>query len=305
MSHVNGACSLRVLRNGAQSVALLPLFEVVFGHRVSEAQWSWKYADHRSFHVVCDVQDVGVVGHAAVQFAGSHPQGGLLGQVGDVMVHPLHRGQWVNGVFALMLDALAQEAVARGYGLCYGFPGERPARLGLRLGVYQEVGRPVEAVFLPTDQRVPGWHRLFSPLKTVTSDQCRQFLAKSGGTPWRMGRDTAHVVWRYLDAHHDYRFVRVGRLSANSAMAVLKPLDDGTWLLLDWLGSLPASVPLLRRLSRHCGAELRHWAHSVVRDGTTTTRPSPFVTIRLAKVPLQAPWHEWFDASLPGDVDVY
>lgn len=299
------AYSLRVLCHGEQSSLLIPLFEEVFGHRPSETQWAWKYADSRSFHVVCESHVDGLVGHAAVQFAGSHSCGGFVGQVGDVMVHPRHRGQMATGVFALMLDKLAREAVARGYGLCYGFPGERPAKLGLRLGIYEEVGRPSESIVLPDTAAGSWWTRWLTPAREISPKRVREIWMSHEGALSRAGRDSEHMCWRYIDAPHSYRFVQLGRFFAKDVIAVLKPLDDGSLLVVDWVGKHPMQMRLLQRLANHMEAELRFWTHPVVDGLAVSARPSPFVTIRLAKVPLSEPWVHWFDTCLPGDVDVY
>lgn len=300
---VTPAWSLRVLPHGALGDVLLPLFELVFGHRPAPPAWAWKYADARSFHVVCEVPGEGVVGHAAVQFAGCLPDGAWLGQVGDVMVHPQHRGQLANGVFARMLDELAAQATARGYGLCFGFPGERPALLGLRLGIYAELGRPSEVTVLPGGGG--GWRNWLSPVRCAPADAFRAQLLAGGGTPARCGRSGDYMAWRYLAGPTAYRFASVGGRLSEKSWAVLRPMDDGSLLLVDWWGRKPVSESVLLRLADRLGAPLRCWAHALVGPLSVDPRPTPFVTICLAKMPVNPLSAAWFETSLPGDVDVY
>lgn len=297
------AWSLRVLSHGALGDVLLPLFELVFGHRPGPQAWAWKYADERSFHVVCEVPGEGVVGHAAVQFAGSLPDGTWLGQVGDVMVHPRHRGQLANGVFARMLDELAAQATARGYGLCFGFPGERPALLGLRLGIYAELGRPSEVVVSPVGGE--GWRSWLSPVRCTSADAFRAQLQAGGGAPARCGRTGAYMAWRYLAGATAYRFASVGGWLTDKTWAVLRPMDDGSLLLVDWWGRVPLSEGVLVRMANSVGAPVRCWAHAMAGPLSMTPTPTPFVTICLAKMPVNSIGAAWFKTSMPGDVDVY
>jgi hypothetical protein len=303
MNTASPAWSLRTLPHGHMGDALLPLFELVFGHRPRPEAWAWKYADERSFHVVCEAPGDGVVGHAAVQFAGSLPDGSWLGQVGDVMVHPRHRGQLANGVFARMLDELAVQATARGYGLCFGFPGERPALLGLRLGIYAELGRPSELTVLPGAEG--GWRKWLSPVHCTSADAFRAQLRADGGVQTRCGRTGAYMAWRYLDGAMTYRFASVGGWLTDKAWAVLRPMDDGSLLLVDWWGRKPVTEGGLRQLAEGFGAPVRCWTHALTGPLSTASQPSPFVTIRLAKMPVKPHGAVWFDTCLPGDVDVY
>lgn len=296
---------LEVLPAGQNGDALRTLFELVFGHSMNASQWAWKYAHAGSFHVICRDHSGAIIGHAAVQHTGCTPSGVHLGQVGDVMVHPLHRGFLSGGVFARMLDLLAQEAVQRGFGLCYGFPGDRPARLGLRLGIYLEQLRPKEVHFAPADANGSVWQGWICPVTEISFGEVSQRWVPSEGFTHRMGRTVDELRWRYLESPHQYRFVAIGRGRQGRSLAICRDMGDGSMLLLDWVGALAISPKLLSRVAGALGLSLRVWSHLLASSDQLVLHDTPFVVIRLGKVPLPEELANWLTCCSPGDVDVY
>lgn len=307
MNGPTNGLTFEVLAHGHDGESLLPLFETVFGVRLSLEHWLWKYKDERSFHVVCRASDGMPIGHAAVQYAGHTPSGALVGQVGDVMVHPVFRGQLTAGVFAQMLDRLASEAVSRGFELCYGFPGERPARLGLRLGIYEEVGRPLE-VLVP--HRDDGWSKLLNcwrrPVRELLGLTELARLIRCTPISGRLGRGADFLQWRYLASPEQYRVFLVGRRLTGQALAVCRNRADGSLLVVAWLaGETKAQLACLRALADAVGTNVFVWKQLLPFDHGLGACQTPFVTIRLARVGQADIAADWFEHCQPGDVDVY
>lgn len=307
--HAVASFELQHLRAGENAERLVVLFETVFQHAVSLQDWAWKYAHTESFHTIARAPDGTLLGHAAVQFAGELPNGCKAGQVCDVMVHPAYRGHLQGGVFARMLGELAIEAGRRGYGLCYGFPGDRPAKLGVRLGVYNEVARPREAVFRPQLgtfwQRV--WQRVWCTAREVDAATFSTMLSTDVVKRVVLRRTPDHVLWRYGQAPRIYRFFVVG-LRWQPAIVVVKDSGDGTLLVVDVLGPVRCTSACLYALARLSGQPVRAWAHLVVGGidaGASEVLPTPLVTIELAQLPGRARPDNWFDDGRPGDVDIY
>ncbi|MFC7459717.1 GNAT family N-acetyltransferase [Hydrogenophaga defluvii] len=292
LSHVNAA-------EGAER--LVVLFETVFQHAVSPQDWAWKYAHAASFHTIACAPDGSLLGHAGMQFAGHLPNGRKAGQVCDVMVHPAHRGQLQGGVFARMLGELAAEAGRRDYGLCYGFPGDRPAKLGVRLGVYDEVARPREAVFRP--QAASLWERVWWVVHELDTATFARRLDAEAAARVVVRRTAEQVLWRYVQAPRVYRYFVVGP-RWRAATLVVKDGGDGTLLVVDALGAARCTSACLQALANVSRHTVRGWAH-LVTGAQGEAEPTPLVTIELAQLPGRSRPDNWFDDGRPGDVDIY
>ncbi len=289
------------LKAGEGAERLVALFETVFQHAVSPQDWAWKYAHAASFHTIACAPDGSLLGHAGVQFAGHLPNGRKAGQVCDVMVHPAHRGQLQGGVFARMLGELAAEAGRQGYGLCYGFPGDRPAKLGVRLGVYDEVARPREAVYMP--QMVTLWQHVWLGVRELDATTFAPRLATTAAQRGVVHRTPEQMLWRYVQAPRTYRFFVVGP-RWRPATLVAKDCGDGTLLVVDGLGAARCPSVCLQALANASRKTVRAWAHRVSGEGGEVW-PTPLVTIELAQLPGRSRPDNWFDDCRPGDVDIY
>lgn len=290
------------LNAGERAERLVVLFETVFQHAVSPTDWAWKYAHAASFHTIACAPDGSLLGHAGVQFAGDLPNGRKAGQVCDVMVHPAHRGQLQGGVFARMLGELAAEAGRRGYGLCYGFPGDRPAKLGVRLGVYDEVARPREAVFRP--QVATLWQRVGWVVRELDATTFARRLNADAAQRLVVHRNAEQVLWRYVQAPRVYRYFVVGP-RWQPATLVVRGGDDGTLLVVDVLGAARCTPACLQALANVSEQTVRAWAHLVTGTLHGETAPTPLVVIELAQLPGRSRPDNWFDDGRPGDVDIY
>jgi len=292
----------------AHADELTALFATVFGHTMTQRQWAWKYADDRSLHVIARDTQGHCVAHAGLQYGGTLADGGLVGQVCDVMVHPGARGGLQAGAFAQTIERLAQAAHGRGYRVCYGFPGERPARLGIRLGVYEELLRPQEVVVAPRAAR-RGWRRAFKgwwqPVHGLRPDSLLTVLEATVPVNQRcVVRGLDYVRWRYLDAPQEYGFWRVG-WRHGLAVAVTLPQADRTLRLVDWLGEAPCKAAWLQRLADAANQPVLAWSHRVVGDPGGIRMSSPLVVIRLTSVGQPVDAERWLQVAMPGDVDIY
>lgn len=291
----------------AHADELTALFATVFGHAMTQRQWAWKYADDRGLHVVARDGQGRCVAHAGLQYGGTLADGGLVGQVCDVMVHPDARGGLQAGVFALMIERLARAAHGRGYRVCYGFPGERPARLGVRLGVYEELLCPQEVVVAPRAAR-PGWRRVLDdwglPVRRLPPDGLPAALEAVPVDRLTVARGLPYARWRYVEAPRAYGFWRMGRGRA-SAVGVTLAQADGALRLVDWWGQAPCTAAWLQRLADVAAQPVVAWLHRLAGDPVGTRQPSPLVVIRLAAVGSRADAERWLHAAMPGDVDIY
>lgn len=125
------------------------LFEQVFKHPTSLAQWRWKYREGPRLggvHVGIKSAQGKLVAHAGASvFEGQYAdaQGRTkrlpMAQVCDVMVHESARdGVTHQGAYAQVIHAL-QASLAKAYPgvYAYGFAGIRPYKLGLKMGMYK------------------------------------------------------------------------------------------------------------------------------------------------------------------------
>ena len=127
------------------------LFLRAFGHEARQDWWHWKYRGKGlldSIHWGAFDASGKLFGHVGAlalradrRYLLDSPS--VLVQVCDVMVSPQHRG-WdrLGFVYRRMMESFAQEIARRWPGsLAFGFPGERPHRLGERLGFYSGIDR--------------------------------------------------------------------------------------------------------------------------------------------------------------------
>lgn len=123
------------------------LFSTVFGVGMSPEVWRWKYqgaAQIGSINLAAYDEKYGLVGHAgAIVLPGSFARGRAIAvaQVCDIMVAPLARGGLGRSeVYPKLMQAMKDSLASRYPGVyAYGFPGERPFRLGERLGFYWRI----------------------------------------------------------------------------------------------------------------------------------------------------------------------
>jgi hypothetical protein len=237
---------------------LCALFRVVFHAEVSTAAWLWKYHDKAlDGHVnVVLAEGDRILGHAgAVILPGSHDGERVpLAQICDVMLAPDARGgAGPRGPYATLIQGLIDTLQARiPDGLFFGFPGERPFRLGERLGFYRRLGHIYEQR-RPTSPSGGSFRRL-SPLDWT--DRRLDLLWSRGAARagCRIVRDARYLDWRYArNPHRTYQLLGV-HLGWWLVGWVVVHLQDGEVLVVDrWLDERTLE-PVLRALVR--------WGHA-------------------------------------------
>ncbi|MDV7398343.1 GNAT family N-acetyltransferase, partial [Arthrospira platensis SPKY1] len=127
--------------------AIAELFPIVFGQPLTESQWRWKYTGAgltQSPPARLAFDSAGrLMGHAGAIPLRGWRQGQPLPffQICDVMVHPSARGQLGgrNLFTRLARELLGELAENCPNAFAYGFPGQRPFRLGEYGRVYGRV----------------------------------------------------------------------------------------------------------------------------------------------------------------------
>jgi hypothetical protein len=174
------------------------LFERVFGHPLTDAQWRWKFEQNPDgWRATVGVLDGEVVGHYAGWGARFLVDGAvrLLYSVGDVATDPSVRvlgGR--RGVYREMTEAF-YAGIAREVPFCYGFPNARALRVSERI-VGSRTLFPIEVVSAPvTELGAP-------PADTEAGDSVGEAFdalwgAASGFLDEAAVRDRARVNWRF------------------------------------------------------------------------------------------------------------
>jgi len=226
------------------------LFERVFGHPISLAQWLWKYsAGPRlgSVNWVARHENGQLIGHVgATVFAGTASGTVIsMAQVCDVMVDPGARGglspHTIYPQLMRALQATLRERFKQPY--AYGFTGLRPYKLGHRLGFYQERQQARPGYFEPLktfDWRASLWtiHPSNWPLTTLDTLWARHAKTLSRPTVARTG---AYLAWRYRDhPSHHYQLWLISHLGRNQGWLITCEMPNGHTCIVD--AQLPASA---------------------------------------------------------------
>ena len=216
---------------------LRALFQAVFGHAMSSAQWEWKYQGVALRGTLLRRQ-----GRAVAFFGGMPRRFVHAGQVleavqnGDVMVLPDERGVFSrHGAMYHAVDHFVSHYVGPGrtYAFAYGFPSERAFKLGFKLGLYAEAGRMMELRWSPLPaQRHWGWS--CTPLQATRLtdlDVLWRRMQRDWPDLYLPVRDVARWRYRYLQ-HPTQSYV----------LLVLRQLFTGR----------PLAAMALREHATHC-----------------------------------------------------
>lgn len=248
------------------------LFAQVFGAPMNEALWRWKYAGQRGFASGLRAVDGTLVAHYGGTRRSLRAGGQTIAalQMGDVMVRPdarailSRRGPFAQVTRHFIAHQLGDQA---GHALGFGFPGERHARLGERLGLYRSLGEVRQrqwAAVAPGGLGLRRWR--LEPLRTgpagLHPHECARLDAcwarmQAALTAWVVPvRDGAWCQHRY-GAHPQHRYllrwVRCRLTGRRAGAVVLRPpaQDDAgaSWEWLDWIGP-PSRMRLALALVR-------------------------------------------------------
>ncbi|MFN3985310.1 MAG: GNAT family N-acetyltransferase [Rhodocyclaceae bacterium] len=245
---------------------LCGLFATVFHKAVEPAAWRWKYQDAAlSGHVNVVLEgEGGILGHAgAVILPGVFDGEPVpIAQVCDVMLSPDARGgAGPRGAYATFMNGLIAALQSRiPQGMFYGFPGERPFRLGERLGFYRGTGRIHEYVI---DAR-PSHARLWRLCRLDWADARidARWRDAAGRPGCRLVRDRRYLDWRYArNPHRPYLLIGVRSGLALSGWLVLHRAGEEMWLVDHGLedAALQALLPALRGWVHARGARRLVW----------------------------------------------
>ncbi len=247
----------------AEQVALYAVcFDKADGARV--LPWRYRASPHGpsiSF-LARDAQDVTLSGYACspriVVPNGREDQAALVGETGDVMTHPDHRGR---GVFS-SLDRAAMEATREaGWACVFGLPNRQSAGIFTGKLGWSEVGqiRPFTFV-LRADRvgraerfragRVASWltplavrrgravrrnlsaqadRRRVEPLERFGIDVTNLWKRVAPRWPWMVRRDADWLNWRFLDAPSGrFRALGIHQGGTLTAYAVVQVPEAGS-----------------------------------------------------------------------------
>ncbi len=248
----------------ADELALLELFGRAFGHAMPPAQWRWKYAglDPIGIMVCRDGRPVAFYGGMPREIRRFGKPAAAV-QICDVMVDPAERGILTRrGPFFLAASAFAEGLVGPGrrYSLAFGFPSERHARLGERLGLYARLGEVLEAGW-PALAGRPSLSlraRLLAPGQLGAVDRLWEEMAAALTDAAVAVRDGAYVRRRFLEhptiAYLPFLVTR--RLSgAPVGLAVLRDHGEAGVELVDVVAP-PERIPALVAIARRAAARL-------------------------------------------------
>ncbi|WP_313074021.1 hypothetical protein [Melaminivora sp.] len=324
--------------------AVCALFETVFQQPLTPAAWHWKYLggpQAGSFSVVAEeVATASLIGHIGVQaLPGTRENRPIrLGQTCDVMLHPRARaGFGPQSTYVRMNDALRALVQARQDApqYLYGFPGQRPARLGERVGVYAPLQVCTQYTVPPPPPR-PGllpaiWHRLsgMGPLRvrlsaiqpTAAADAVldalwQRHLQALGAHPQlhaapRLVKDAAYLRWRYWG--HPQQHAAAGGSPLYTVWLLEDARGPAGWLVtraqpdpvvVD--SCLPPgaawSEAALQALPAPAGAPGARWTCWLPLPGAQA-RATPIHAVRV----LPRPEHDGWPIPVfqPGDTDVF
>ena len=222
------------------------LFSDVFGQPMDQAQWRWKYMQapqSQHYHALAAHAHTGqLLGHMGViMVPGVHGSQAIrMAHAADLMVSPLARtGLGPDSVYRHIMHTVRERAFDAGPGapplFMYGFPGQRPATLAMRLGIqrrlqicteyataapaavpqgpgarlrhwwHQRSQLRVQAKALPAQDAAwsdavldPVWKNRARELAAQPADQAQPSIVKNG----------AYLRWRYL--HHPQQQAQPG-----------------------------------------------------------------------------------------------
>ncbi|HEX4440169.1 MAG TPA: GNAT family N-acetyltransferase [Thermoanaerobaculia bacterium] len=281
----------------ADAPGIRRLFERVFGHPLTDAQWRWKFEQNPDgWRATVGVLDGEVVGNYAGWGARFLVEGAarLLYSVGDVATDPSVRvlgGR--RGVYREMTEAF-YAGVAREVPFCYGFPNARALRVSERI-VGSRTLFPIEVVSVPvTELGAP-------PANAEAGDSVGEafdalWSAASRFLDEAAVRDRARVNWRF-HARPDryYRMVWRREGGAMTGWTALSIVGE-TATVADYLGverdgsDLPPLFAAAADEARRLGA--RRLAFWVPRGGP-------------GLAPIEALGGERLDAGFPVIVRVF
>lgn len=254
--------------NGEDEEALLNLFGKAFGQQVSPITWRWKYRFAPTSGMLS------TFGRQTVGFIGGMPRAAtVLGteqtvvQIGDVMVAPEARGILTKkGAFYNAMHPYLAEKVGDGleYPFAFGFPTERSAKLGIKLGLYTEVDSVKQARWSALNGRSfkLGARALPESELQALDTVWQQMKMDAGDEVAMCARDASWLRHRYIekpDGHYQLMVVHERLSKSTVGLIVLKDHGEDGLELIDMVGP-KSSFPSLVEIARRVAARMeREW----------------------------------------------
>lgn len=227
--------------------SLQHLFKEAFHHEMSKPRWLWKYQEATAWGAAVE-RDGKLVG-----FYGGMPRLCVLKdellqtiQVGDVMVSPQERSAGRSGPLmrasAAYIDNMP--SLYKGFSFAFGFPSERPMRLGVALGLYQ----PIESINELAWTAQPHKVSLFKQLRLIPVDAFSQYQEQFNALWAQMRhdfrdyivpvRDYARWLYRYVNhPEHTYQVVLISARFSKKPLAAFVIIEHQDHIeLIDYVG---------------------------------------------------------------------
>lgn len=259
------------------------LFDICFGHSMSQAHRDWKYGG-QPLAGVGVFSASGLVGFygALPRHVVKHGVPCMALQIGDVMVHPSERGVLTkHGPFYLSCTTLLEQLMGfdRPYLLGFGFPNQKALKLATKQGLYASVDQIAETVW-PVRPVRPDW-RMRSQVLSLSDEAavnaCWADMALAMKTSILGVRDWQFVVHRFLrhpTVNYTVLLVRTRFSGVPIGVVVLRDRHEDGLELVDLIGK-PTHFPLLiraalrqahllgrTRLSAWCTSSHQHLLHA-------------------------------------------
>ena len=227
--------------------ALQQLFKESFQLEMSKTRWLWKYQGATAWGSAVQ-RDGRLVG-----FYGGMPRQCMLNnepiqaiQIGDVMVAPDERAAGRSGPLmrasAGYIDNMS--ALYPGFAFAFGFPSERPMRLGVALGLYRPVESINEVVWPALPKKVSLQYQL-NLIKNAADPEVQEQI----NSLWaQMHHDFVgfivpvrdHARWLYRYANHPeitYELAFIANPLSNGPLSAFAMVEHPDYIeLVDFVG---------------------------------------------------------------------
>lgn len=310
--HLLPQSEVRPLRE-AETLAVCALFANVYGHTISPAQWAWKYRQGprlAGINLVLASPEGELLGHIGGSVFPGMFQGRsiAMAQVGDIMLRREVRGSMGReGTYRRLVSAM-QDALARYQPAlyAYGFPGERPFRLGEKIGFYRRLYSCQACTIGPQEACTHQRLGVSVSVANIHAQDVRNKLDQL----WRrhgphlpestLQKDGAYLGWRYASRpqSNGYRLYWVRRLGFKLGWLVVADAPAGP-CVVDSLLPPGCAGMALAALQRHASLPVTGWI--VVPHAPTENTP-----IVAGELEIGGAYTGWAAPRFqPGDTDVY
>ncbi|MEK7991785.1 MAG: GNAT family N-acetyltransferase [Thiotrichaceae bacterium] len=231
-----------------QKIAMQNLFQQVFGAKMSNDMWHWKYGQQRGVAVGVWQQEQMVAHYGGMQRRLSYFGEKRLGiQIGDVMVLPTERGRLTKrGAFFLSASTFSERHV--GYGTAhfipYGFPNARHIKVAEKLEIYAKVD---DIVDIGWETAIIAKNTRWQSVKNIKNTKELQSVVNK---LWRkmdkelkqhiaLIRDWEYIEYRYLQRpDKEYTFLVVYDVFLRPIGLVIIAIEPNFCRFMDYIGCI-------------------------------------------------------------------